>query len=91
MTLHLLIVLEREKVDERLQEARLNDRRLVLWVDRHVPDTSGSREDERQVGRLKQPKQGGEAISLDNLELILLWMNGLFSFCCSEMIEDGYD
>jgi hypothetical protein len=32
MTLNLLVVFEGEQIDERLEEARLDDRGLVLWV-----------------------------------------------------------
>lgn len=50
MTLDLLVVLEGKQVDERLQEARLNDGRLVLGVDGDVADAGGRGKDERKVG-----------------------------------------
>jgi len=52
VTLYLLVVLEGEEVNERLQEARLDDRGLVLRMNGHVAHTSGRREDERKIGRL---------------------------------------
>ena len=54
MALNLFVVLERQKVDERLQEARLDDRRLVMRVDGYVPDTCSSRENQREVGGLEE-------------------------------------
>lgn len=72
MALNLLIVLEGQQVDERLQEAGFNNWRFVLWVDGYVANTSGSREDEREVRRLQEAKEMGKAIALDNFELVLL-------------------
>ena len=72
MALHLLVILEREQVDQGLEETRLDDRRLVLGVNRDITDTGSGRQDKGKIGRLKQAQQGGETISLDNLKLIFL-------------------
>ena len=57
MTLDFLVVLERQKVDERLQEPGLDDGRFVLRMNGDVSNASGSREDEREICRLEQPEQ----------------------------------
>lgn len=72
MALNFLVIFEGKEVDERLQEAGLNDRRLVLRVDRDIANTCGGRKDEGQVGRLEETKEGGETIGLDYVELVLL-------------------
>ncbi len=73
MALNLLVLVKREKAYEGLQEAGLNDRRLVCGVNRDVADTGGGRENERKVRRVQETKKGLEAIRLHNVDLVLLW------------------
>jgi hypothetical protein len=39
MALNLFVVFEGEQVDEGLEEARLDDRGLILWVYRDIANT----------------------------------------------------
>ena len=41
-------------------------------MNRDISDTGGSGEDEREISGLKEAEQRGEAVSFDNLELVLL-------------------
>jgi hypothetical protein len=73
MTLDLFIVLEREEVDKRVQEASLNDRGLVLGVDGNIANAGSSGEDKREVAGLEEAEERSKTIGFDNLELILLY------------------
>jgi hypothetical protein len=57
VALYLFVVLEVEEVDEGLQEAGLNDRRLVLRMNGHISHTSGGGKDKRKIGGLQQAKK----------------------------------
>ena len=72
MALYFLVVLERQQVDQGLQETRLDDRGLVLRMNRDIAHASRSGEDEGEVGGLEQTQKGGQTIGLDNLQLVLL-------------------
>ena len=58
------------QIDQGTEEAGLDDGRLVLRVDRDVADARGGREDEGQEGRLEEAQEGGEAVVLDDLDLV---------------------
>ena len=73
MTLDLFVVLERQQVDQGLQETRLDDRGLVLRMNRDIAHTSRSGEDEGKVGGLEQTEKGSQTIGLNNLQLVLLY------------------
>lgn len=49
MALHFLVLVEREEIDQRLQEARIDDGRFVGRVDGHVPDAGSGGKDQREV------------------------------------------
>ena len=60
MALYFLVILERQQIDKGLQEAGLDDRRLVLGVNRDITDTGSGRQDKGKIGRLKQAQQEGK-------------------------------
>ena len=73
MALNLLRLAEAEQVDERFEEAGVDDGCLVLRMDGHVPNACGRGEDEREVCRLNKAKERRQAVVLDNLELVFLF------------------
>ena len=72
VALDLFVVDRPQQVDQRLQEARLDDGRLVERVDGDVADAGDGGQDQRQVGRLQQPEQRRQPARLDDLELVFL-------------------
>ena len=76
MTLDLFIVLERQEVDQGLQETSLDDRGLVHGMDGHIAGTCSGGKDEREVRGLKKTKERSQTVSLDNFQLVLLWIEG---------------
>lgn len=71
MALHLFVLVKRQKADERLEEASLNDGRLIRGVDRHVAHTRRSRENKWEIRGVQKTKQGLQTVGLDNLNLVL--------------------
>ena len=82
MTLDLFVFVEREKLDERLQEARVDDGRFVGRVDRHVPDASCRGENKREVGRVKETQKGLESVGFDDFKLV---------FFCNQAVDTRFE
>jgi hypothetical protein len=72
MTLDLLVLVKRQQLNERLQETRVDDRRLVGRVDGNVSDASGGGENEREVGRVQETEKRGQTVGFDDFELVFL-------------------
>jgi hypothetical protein len=85
MALHLLVLLEREQVDKRHEEAAVDDGRFVGGVDRDVADAGGGWEDEGEVGGVEQAEEGFEAVGFDDFELVFFCALALYRVCCGGM------
>lgn len=73
MALDFLIFLKREKLDERVEETRFDDRRLIQRVNGDVTKAGGGGEDEREVCRGKQAEQGLQTACLDEIQLVFFY------------------
>lgn len=71
VTLDLLLIV-REQVHERFEEAALDDGRLVGGMNRDVANAGGGGEDEGEEGGFDEAAEGRKAVILDNLDLVLL-------------------
>lgn len=72
MALDLLVLIIREQVNQRRQEARLDDGGLVLRVNRDVAYARRGGEDERKEGGAQETEEGGQAVVADDFELVLV-------------------
>ena len=71
VALQLLVLLVTQELNQGVQEARVDDRALVLRVDRHVAHARGRREDQREERRAEQAEQRREAVAAHDLDLVL--------------------
>lgn len=80
MALDLLVLVVSEEVDQGTEEPGFDDQILVLREDRDVADAGGGREDEGEERGAEKAEEWGEAVELDNLELVLFCAcEGVFS------------
>ncbi|KAI3486517.1 hypothetical protein L1887_49918 [Cichorium endivia] len=71
VALDLFVVLVAQQVDERVQEAGVDDGRLVGRVDGDVAHARRRRQDERQERRAQQSQQRRQAVGTHDLDLVL--------------------
>ncbi len=79
MTLHLLVLVEGKKLDERLEEAGIDDRGFICGMDRNVTDTCSGGENKGKVRGVKQSEEWFKPIGFDDLELVFLCTKPLAS------------
>ena len=72
VALDLLVLVVREQVDQGREEARLDDRRLVVRVDRDVAHACGRREDEGKEGGAEEAEERREATVAHDFKLVLV-------------------
>jgi hypothetical protein len=70
--LDFLVLVKGKEVEERLEEAGLNDGGFIGGVDGDISDASGSGEDEGEVGGVQEAKERRETFRANDLELIFL-------------------
>ena len=68
----LLVLVVREKVDQRTEKAGFDDEILVLGEDGDVADAGGGGEDEGEEGGAEEAEEWRKAVELDDFELVLL-------------------